>query len=357
MQFLIRLPNHVGDCLLSLSAIRALHRLYPHATLHVIVAHHLASWVSYFPHIAVIYPLPRKRFRGLLGGYRYASLLAKRRRRYDYFFSFPDSFSSAWMGFLLKAKKRIGFRSQGRNFLLTHAYAKPKGLHRAEEYTYLAYKSLNKDIIYPLHTAFDASVLPKVGKIPAQSYGVVNFVSANFSRNIPMAQALRYLQMMAQEKRISAHTLLFVGTKAHRPYYEELLDAYAKRNGTQKGYSSLKMVNMAAQTTLLELTRLISQAAWVLSTDSGPAHMAGSLQRPLVTLMGAGEPDYIAPYTQKDHPQQKILIARHIPCVPCQKATCRFHYPHCLYALSAPQVTTALIHVLRATKMPTKKPR
>jgi ADP-heptose:LPS heptosyltransferase len=87
-----------------------------------------------------------------------------------------------------------------------------------------------------------------------------------------------------------------------------------------------------------ELMAVIGSAELVISTDSGPFHIAGALRRPLVGLFRARRPEHAARY-----PWAKVVFGQHASCARrcawnrCQSRTCRQ-----MNALSVSEVLDAI---------------
>jgi ADP-heptose:LPS heptosyltransferase len=54
--------------------------------------------------------------------------------------------------------------------------------------------------------------------------------------------------------------------------------------------------NLLNQTTLTELLAVLSRAAWTISVDSGPMHMAAALSARVVAVHTWSDPDRVGPY-------------------------------------------------------------
>jgi heptosyltransferase-2 len=52
----------------------------------------------------------------------------------------------------------------------------------------------------------------------------------------------------------------------------------------------------------------------VLCHDSFPAHLAAALGKPVVTIFGSGEPDWFAPFNNRQRVVQKRVCPLH-PCI------------------------------------------
>src|SRR5690606_20542333 len=147
----------------------------------------------FLPGVSQVHVFQKTEFSGLKGAYRFGSLLAH--QQYDLFFSPPDSFSAAFMGWASQAKRRVGFRNEARSFLLTHAYKKPNAHHRVDEYIYLLEQYIGKPVLKTsiklLH-----QVAPPAGIIDstAEYLILLNFNSEAQSRRLPAYKAASILQ-------------------------------------------------------------------------------------------------------------------------------------------------------------------
>ncbi|MEO6850654.1 MAG: glycosyltransferase family 9 protein, partial [Mucilaginibacter sp.] len=107
MKILIRLPNWLGDVVMSTAFISAVHQLYPEAQLDVIIKKELGGIVALMPELKNVFQFSKEEYKGLSGVFRFGKRL--RPEKYDLFFCLPDSISSAVMAWATNAKKRVGF--------------------------------------------------------------------------------------------------------------------------------------------------------------------------------------------------------------------------------------------------------
>ena len=61
--------------------------------------------------------------------------------------------------------------------------------------------------------------------------------------------------------------------------------------------TSQKMINSVGQLTLPELLSVIDESVLVISTDSGPFHIAGALEKPLIGLFRSSRPEHANSYS------------------------------------------------------------
>ena len=90
------------------------------------------------------------------------------------------------------------------------------------------------------------------------------------------------------------------------------------------GAAPKKTIDATGALTISELMAVIENARLVISTDSGPFHIAGALRRPLVGLFRARCPEHAGRY-----PQAKVVFGQEPSCTQrcewnrCQSLPCR----------------------------------
>jgi ADP-heptose:LPS heptosyltransferase len=82
----------------------------------------------------------------------------------------------------------------------------------------------------------------------------------------------------------------------------------------------------------------ILAARFIVSTDSGPAHLAIIHDRPLVALLGGGQFGVFAPWTLSE---RQTWIHHPLPCYGCDWH-CRFERAHCVTDIPPPAVCAAI---------------
>ena len=76
-------------------------------------------------------------------------------------------------------------------------------------------------------------------------------------------------------------------------------------------------INLAGKTTLRDLACLYQRARLVVTTDSGPMHIAAAMGTPTVALFGPTNPDRTGPYGAGHR-----VIRKPLPCSPCLRKEC-----------------------------------
>lgn len=318
MKILIRLPNWLGDVVMGTAFVGAVRQIYPGAEIDVILKKELGGIASRIRGLHQVHLFSKQEYQGLGGVYRFGKTL--RAENYDLFFCLPDSLSSAVMGWAARAKKRIGFGKEGRFFLMTNSYKKPADLHRTDEYISLLEQFTGKKITERQVRLQAQTVTNNNNRI------VLNFNSEAISRRMPIDKGRQLISTLTNAFKNTRFVV--VGSPKEKAYVDELL------SGTEH------VENYAGKTSLDGLCDLMASSKAVLTTDSGPAHLANSLGVPTIVLFGAGNEQNTAPYNKEN---LKVIRAGKLECEPCVRNTCKLYgIPKCMQLIDEIEIINAL---------------
>jgi len=131
-------------------------------------------------------------------------------------------------------------------------------------------------------------------------------------------------------------------------YYQELVDSMPEHKFVVVGEGPWfpldapeRLIDLRGQLSIGTLVTVLNGAQAVLSTDSGPAHIAGALGRPTLVLFGATD-------WRKTKPSgAHVFVRTHaLFCSPCLKRTCWRDTPvECMSLLAPPKIRTALLSI------------
>lgn len=320
MKILVRLPNWLGDMVMSVGFLKQLEEAFPGAEISVIVKEGLQSLLSFFPNTKHHFVFSKKKYGGPKGAYDFGKMIAAN-EKFDIFFCLPDSLSAALMGFATGVKIRTGYRKELRNVFLTKSFIKRKNIHRVEEYNDLLNLFLNrKPLPVSVRLSSDGN---------ANSQIIVNINSEASSRRLPIEKAISLINTL----RIRMNNeIVLTGSPVEKKIVDDVYSLLDDKKG---------IINLAGKTTLHELADLISHAQLVLSTDSGIAHLGNAFGLHTIVLFGAGDENKTAPYNKEN---LTVIRLGELSCEPCENNVCkRFGTPKCLTLLHNQRITDEVL--------------
>jgi lipopolysaccharide heptosyltransferase II len=325
MNILIRLPNWLGDMVMSTTFVQAVKNHFPDATVDLIAKKGIDFLLDYFPEHGQRFIFSKEEYKGISGTRKFGKII-RNQKKYDLFFSLPDSFSAAIMGHAIAAKERVGFKKELRSVFLTHAYQKKKNIHRVEEYVDLLQQYIKKEIPVPpvkLSTAI----------VEKKKLLIININSEASSRRLPKAKAISVINAIREKIK---EEIILVGSNKEKDFVDEVFEALNDKNNIS---------NKAGKTSLPEMLALLNACSVMLTTDSGPAHIANALGVFTIVLFGAGNENNTAPYNTGN---RNILRLGQLPCEPCVNNTCKLYgIPKCLEQLDETLISSAVLNALK----------
>ena len=315
---LLRLPNWLGDLILSLPAVHLYQRwLNQRAPLIVVGPPSLSTLAPILlPEIEYL-PAP---------SFPFSLHSTLKSRHVSSAVLFPNSIRTALE--TLPAPYRAGFSGPIRNLLLTDHPTR-----RTSSYGYVhvadQYLGLLQDLGLPAAKAElpPPPSLPKPQDAPAQTYLAIlpgaAYGSAKRWDPASFATVIRHLQ--------KSHSLTPI-----------LLGGPDDRSACQAVAQSLgsPITDLAGKTTTLELAHWLAHARLILCHDSGPMHLASFLRKPAIAIFGSTEPAWTGPLGST------VSIAQHkVSCNPCFLKTCPLDR-RCMTRLTPEEVLSACVQRL-----------
>ena len=307
---LVRLPNWLGDLLMSRPLLHGLRAALPDAAIE-----------------AQGPPFSRLLDRERVWDRWRPSHERRGTRSYDAAVILPPSFSSAWrVGFGVPV--RVGFAADGRSWLLTHAIRRPArgDLHLSAEYLGLG-----------------APLGVRSGPLPilAPSAEEREQCAARLRDLVAAGQPLAILAPGAAygpAKRWPDDRYAALGRRLAERGFAILVAGGTEDRPTAAAVASAigaGALPVAGETTLGEQLGLCAAAAVTVSNDSGLAHLAAASGCPTVVIFGSTSSAWTAPLG----PRVKV-VQRAPVCAPCFRRDCRIGY-RCLTAVEVAEVERA----------------
>jgi len=329
-KIVIRGTNWLGDSVITIPAVRALRALFPASTISMIAPRNLSGLWECEPSVDRVIPLERPTPpREKLGLVR---LL--RGERYDLGVIFPNSFESALWFYLGGVRERLGYRTCGRALLLNRGVRPPgpKG-HQVHGYLRLV-RSLGEVecdpvpvVTLPDEAGPAASGLLLGKGIKSGSRIVVINPGSTYGRAKcwPEAGFSRLARMITE--RLSARVVV-VGGPGERPLVERIC-----------GSAGPGAVNLAGETTVIQLAAIIRECSVFVGNDSGPMHLACAVKTPAVVIIGPTDPAATGPLGKN------IMVRNEVECAPCLRRECPTDH-RCMTGVSVEAVYAAVEEML-----------
>ncbi len=313
---LIRSPNWVGDAVVSTAILLPLRNYFKGDEIVVVAKEYVYEIFMNNPYINDIHIFrsfkeSNKRVRGDIG------------------IILPNSFSSALLFALSGVKRRIGFRSEYRSFLLTDAIPLPqlKDEHLVENYKRIAYHIIAdsdpesfKPQIFLSKDEKRERILKRFN-IPENSKTVIIDPGSAYGR-AKIWQVEKYAKLIdyiINEKRLPV--VLLGSKKALR-----IVNAIIERTDE-------KPFVLTAQLSLRESITAISGCNLFISPDTGSMHIAASLNVNQIAIFGSSSPKWTGPL----NPRSRVIY-KNLPCSPCFKRMCPKGTYECLREISVGDV-------------------
>ena len=298
----IRAPNWLGDCVMSLPCLEALRDALPEARLLVACRDHLCACYEAHPAVAEIVSAPPAGLASIGSFWRTARLL--RKQRLEAGLLLTNSFSSALWLWLGGVKERIGFARDGRRLILTRPISPMVNVlaaHQSEYYLHLAGQLGAKP-----QPRLPRLFVPAAGRDEAESllrrtgvrdtYAVVAPVSAYGPvKDWPAEYFAWIVERLISEK---GWDVLLVGSSGQQAVCERIA-SLSQQTAACRGAVRGRAHAIAGATSLGCLFGILEQAALFLGNDSGGGHAAAALGVPTVVIFGITEPGRTRPHGQK----------------------------------------------------------
>jgi lipopolysaccharide heptosyltransferase I len=325
----------IGDVVLSTIVLKNLRSAYPDATIDfltekfctgVVEDHSLLNKVIAFDKKYSFLDNDIKCFKSL------TFLNNMRKKNYDLVFDFFGNPRSALITFFSNARHRVGYDFRIRKWMYNHIIiSRANQIHEAEWHLD-ALKEMNIPIVSKNLSVAVTERDHRVADNFWQQYqpGQNKVVALNFSGGWPSKRwPLNRFKILAR-KLVERHAceILIVWGPGEKKEAQLLQDQISRRT------------TIIPETNLKELAAILSRVDLMITTDSGPMHIAAAMHTPCVALFGPTNPDLQGPYG-KNH---KIVVARGLSCLRCNRLTC--DHNSCMKLISVDDVLNAATSVL-----------
>ena len=337
------LPNWLGDLVMATPALRAIRRRFARpARLVGIVRPNLAELLDGTDWLDEQWLFdPRSKQQE----HRQLTLVGRmRRERFDLAFLFPNSLRTAVLAWLGGARERIGHVLDGRGPLLTgkvypkRKWARPVALPLVDYYLALAEaagcapESPRLELACTEEEQQEAETIWK--RLGLRRDGRV--IAFNSSGAYGEAKLWPVGHCAALARRIARHSdhdvLVICG-----PQEREAARSIVRLADHRRVFSLAdERLGLPASKACIQRSRLM------ISTDSGPRHVAAAFGKTVVTLFGPTVPIWV------ENPTVHAVHLQHdLDCIGCAKPVCPRGHHRCMQELSVETVFTEFVKLIR----------
>lgn len=350
--------GNLGDLVLTLPMIEALHFEWPDATIDVAARARTADLMTGISFVGNVYRFPNREsripeFTDHLRVWDAIALYRKQMMQQDYDLAISarwgeDPSFGNYLMYLTGAQRRCGYSASVTNGNLatdrvltdvaTGGHHEQEALRILRLLSRVGLRSENQEdenvITAPIGVLQDISKVqldrPLLNAI--QSKYIVVAPGAMVPRKLWPAE--NFIGVMERLRQQDDFTFILIGSREEATICHEMLERFRDR-----------AISLAGKTTLHELIAIIANATLFIGNDSGPAHLAGALGIPTVVV------NFFPLSCSKEHPSSparfrpcgpRVAIVQPAeprpPCYPC----CSVEEPHCVRQVSVDQVVSAI---------------
>jgi heptosyltransferase-2 len=334
-KILVRATNWVGDAVMSLPALRALHQRFPEAEISILAKPWVADLYGREPFCHRVIPYTPS---SLIEKYKAARAL--RSENFEVAILLQNAFEAAAVAFLARIPERIGYGRDGRSLLLTKAITVPKKgeIPHHERFYYL--ELLRRAGI--LERMPESEMIRLDGAPAARAAGIARFRELGMGETIvgvspgaAYGTAKQWLpdRFAAAASRVAMDLggrIAVFGSASER----ELCDSVAQS-------CRVPAKNFAGETTLKEFIEMAAACRVYITNDSGAMHIAAAAGVPTVTVFGATDDTTTGP----TGPLARV-VREPVECSPCLKRECPIDH-RCMTRVEADRVAQTALDLLK----------
>jgi heptosyltransferase-2 len=334
----VLLPNWVGDVCLATPTLRALRRHFPRAAITAIARPHLLPLLDGSDWLTRSIPWEHHG-RGWVG--RTWKLVRQlRREALDVALVLRNSGFAAGIARMAGARQIIGYARRGSRVFLTRALAAPRAagkftpISAVDYYLQLAYalgcdeepRQLELGVTAADRDAADA-IWDHLGLPRPENVVLLNIGGAyGNAKHWPREQSIDLARRLAIDLGL---TVVILCGPSERSSAASLVDEA----------SHPRVQSLAEEDVRFGPTKAIIQRSRLLiSTDSGPRHIAAALGTPTITLFGPIDPRW-----SENYQSEAIQLHLSLDCSPCGRRVCPLGHHRCMRDLT-PEMVLKAVH-------------
>ncbi|HPG38467.1 MAG TPA: glycosyltransferase family 9 protein [bacterium] len=322
----------IGDVVLSTIVIKNLRSAFPNASIDFLTEDFCNQVVDGNPHINQVLVLYRKKNRSLPWYRRWQNdvrfLLHVKRQHYDLVFDFFGNPRSAFLTFISGARQRVGYDYRIRQLAYTTVVtSRAKEVHEApwhlDALQAVGIPVISRELDVHINNndqLFAAQFLERE-QLTGQRLAAVNFSGGWPAKKWPLGNFAILAERITEQYQAKILVLWGPGEK---PEAEEL----------QK-MCRVPLI-LIPETSLKQLGAILTKIQLLVTTDSGPMHLAAAVSTPCVALFGPTNYRLQGPFGAC----HEVVAKTDLDCLGCNRLDC--DHNSCMQALTVDMVFSAV---------------
>ena len=336
----VRSTNWVGDCVMTIPALRALRRLLPNARITIAAKPAVRGLFEAANVVDEVVEYDRRNALSVVSQIR-----EWKRHHFDLAILFQNAFEAALIPFFAGVPIRLGYATEGRQKLLSHPLGVPDWKDtRHEVFYYLYLIAALEQFLFGTSTIYDADPdasieVPEEKKArarqlladlgPVSRKGLVALCPGSINSRAKRWPTERFA-LLADSLIESDRRVVLIGSQAEVEVSNEVVHRMRHTPTVLTGKTSLD-----------QITSILSVVDLLITNDTGPAHIAAALNTPIIAIFGPTNPLTTRPFSLQAE------VIRHPPdCAPCMLRDCPIDH-RCMTAITVEEVFEQAVTLLK----------
>lgn len=330
-RILIRSANWIGDAVMSTPAIAAVRSNFPEADITVVAPPLVSELFRFHPDCDSVIVFDKKGVhRGVRGMLKFCRQL--RGRSFDMAVLLQNAIEAAIMACFAGISLRIGYRTDGRGFLLSHSVPVGKNEHKLHHTRY--YQNMLETIgIVGEREHLNLACTSEEIAWALNALGGENVAAINPGATYGSAKRWypgRFAKVADQLHEHYGLKSVLIGSPEEMSIGREIEAEIAQ-----------PCFNLVGKTTVRQMMAVLSASRLLVTNDSGPMHVAAAFGIPIVALFGPTDHTTTSPLS----PHVRI-VRKDVFCSPCLLRHCPIDH-RCMKRIEVNDVMQAVHNILQ----------
>ncbi|MCA9407463.1 MAG: lipopolysaccharide heptosyltransferase II [Candidatus Omnitrophica bacterium] len=323
--------NWLGDAVFSMPVFRTLKEYSPEASISCLGPSRIRPVMEATPEVDEFIAFDEKAAHKSAWA-KWQLITQLRKKKFDAAVILHRSLTRALLAFLAGIPIRVGYNTKNRGMLLTNHVSLPsKELHRADHYLHVLQGigiNGSKSPSTLNVSKSDQEVIEKIlidHRVNLMEQLIVIHSGGNWDlKQWPVHYFQQLVQGLVQKEGIK---IILTGSQKDQPRVKDII-----------GECSAQVVNLTGELDIKQFIALLKRADLLISSDSGPLHLANNVGTNVIGLFGPTRPEITGPIGQG----KAIILQHDVQCnqKPCYNLNCPNNI--CMQSISVEEVFNAI---------------